>query len=160
MHSPTTIWWNNYWYLWIHSYKDSLWIVGYILELAPCPSWGGFIKMAVKSDQYETSRIEILPFINLEPSNPSTIYTALCFAQKLCKKHGLQICPVTFDQPLYIKAAEIVAAEQDLDKIIVHLGGFHLLMSYLGYRATCYLAMPSHVHFMLTSLPQQPSFVF
>ena len=33
---------------------------------------------------------------------------------------------------MYIKAAEIVAASQDLDKVIVRLGGFHLLMSCLG----------------------------
>ena len=44
----------------------------------------------------------------------------------------MRICAVTFDQPLYIKAAEIVASSQDLDKVIVRLGGFHLLMSYLG----------------------------
>lgn len=44
----------------------------------------------------------------------------------------MRICPVTFDQPLYIKAAEIVAASQGLDRVIVCLGGFHLLMSYLG----------------------------
>jgi len=51
---------------------------------------------------------------------------------KTCEKHGLRICPVTFDQPLYIKAAEIVASSQNLEKVIVRLGGFHLLMSYLG----------------------------
>ncbi|KAK4315550.1 hypothetical protein Pmani_013241 [Petrolisthes manimaculis] len=73
-----------------------------------------------------------LPFINLEACNPSTIYTALCFAQEQCDKHNLKICPVTFDQPLYQKAAEIVAASRDLVKVVVRLGGFHLLMSYLG----------------------------
>jgi len=80
----------------------------------------------MKNDQYERSRTVTLPFINLDPSNLSTIYTAQC------EKHGLQVCPVTFDQPLYIKAAEIVASAQDLDKVVVRLGGFHLLMSYLG----------------------------
>lgn len=90
------------------------------------------MQVAMKSEQYEISRIETLPFINLDPTNLSTIYTALCFAQRQCVKHGLRICPVTFDQPLYLKAVEIVAAAQDLDKIIVRLGGFHLLMSYLG----------------------------
>jgi len=39
---------------------------------------------------------------------------------------------VTFDQPLYIKAAEIVAASTDLSNVVVRLGGSHLLMSYLG----------------------------
>lgn len=91
------------------------------------------MKVAMCSDQYERSRIEVLPFINLEPSNPSTIYTALCFAQSQCESYGLKVCPVTFDQPLYIKAAEIVASSTEhLDKVIVRLGGFHLLMSYLG----------------------------
>jgi len=80
----------------------------------------------MKNDQYERSRIVTLPFINLDPSNLSTIYTAQC------EKHCLQVCPVTFDQPLYIKAAEIVASAQDLDKVVVRFGGFHFLMSYLG----------------------------
>ena len=39
---------------------------------------------------------------------------------------------MTFDQPLYIKAAEIVAAFTDLSNVVVRLGGSHLLMSYLG----------------------------
>lgn len=59
---------------------DALWVVGYILELAACPSWSGFMKAAMQSDLQETTRIETLPFINLDPSNPSTIYTTLCFA--------------------------------------------------------------------------------
>jgi len=46
--------------------------------------------------------------------------------------HGIKNCFVTFDQPLYIKAAEIVAASTDLSNVVVRLGGSHLLMSYLG----------------------------
>lgn len=57
---------------------DSLWVAGYVLELGMCPSWSGFMKVAMQSDQYETTRIETLPFINLDPSNLSTIYTMLC----------------------------------------------------------------------------------
>lgn len=111
---------------------DSIWMLGYMLNLTPCLPWSGFMKTVLKSDEFQTSRIETLPFINLEPSNPSTIYTALCFAQTQSDKHNLKICPVTFDQPLYEKASEIVAASRDLDKVVVRLGGFHLLMSYLG----------------------------
>ena len=111
---------------------DYVWMLGYMLNLTPCLPWSGFMKTVVKSEEFQTSRIETLPFINLDPSNPSTIYTALCFAQDQCDKHSLKICPVTFDQPLYQKASEIVAASQDLDKVVVRLGGFHLLMSYLG----------------------------
>jgi len=55
------------------------------------------MKMVMEDDDYHTSRIETLPFINLDPSNPSTIYTAMCFAQEQIEKHGLKVCPVTFD---------------------------------------------------------------
>ena len=88
--------------------------------------------MAVTSEIHVQSRIIILPFINQDPTNPSTIYSALCFAQRLSEKHILGICPVTFDQPLFIKALEIVIASPDLTKVCIRLGGFHLLMSYMG----------------------------
>ena len=47
-------------------------------------------------------------------------------------RHNLRTCPVTFDQPLYIKATEIVASVTDLPNIFIRLGGFHLNMSYMG----------------------------
>ena len=50
----------------------------------------------------------------------------------LADKYNQKVCPVTFDQPLYIKAADIVASSLDLSKILVRLGGFHLIMSYMG----------------------------
>ena len=37
-----------------------------------------------------------------------------------------------FDQPLYIKDADIVASLPELSNIFLRLGGFHLVMSYLG----------------------------
>ncbi len=90
------------------------------------------MQLAVTGENHMKTRIEILPFINLDPGNASTIYTALSFAQKQSEKYGLGTCAVTFDQPLYIKAAEIVSASPDLSKVIARLGGFHLLMSYMG----------------------------
>ena len=42
---------------------------------------------------------------------------------------------VTFDQPLYVKAVDMVAASvngNDLSSVVVRLGGFHLLMSFMG----------------------------
>ena len=47
-------------------------------------------------------------------------------------RYNLGTCPVTFDQPLYIKATEIVASVTDLPNIFIRLGGFHLTMSYMG----------------------------
>ena len=73
----------------------------------------------VMKNEFQSSRIETLPFIRLDPSNPSTIYTALCFTQAQSEKHNFGICSVTFDQPLCQKATEIVAASRDLDKVVV-----------------------------------------
>ena len=39
---------------------------------------------------------------------------------------------MTFDQPSYQKASEIVAASPSHENVAVRLGGFHLLMSFVG----------------------------
>ncbi|GBM27019.1 hypothetical protein AVEN_256949-1 [Araneus ventricosus] len=51
------------------------------------------------------------------------------------KRYGHDVCIVTFDQPLYTKAREIVATApegSDLSRIVTRLGGFHLLSSFFG----------------------------
>ena len=40
---------------------------------------------------------------------------------------------VTFDQSLYIKAADIVESSPELTNIFVKLVGFHLIMPFLGF---------------------------
>lgn len=86
-------------------------------------------------NSYETSYILALPFINVDPGNPTAIlYSALSFAAKESKLAG-QPCIVTFDQPLFLKAADIVASsatDSYISEVVVRLGGFHLLMSFLG----------------------------
>ncbi|KYN00649.1 hypothetical protein ALC62_08572 [Cyphomyrmex costatus] len=98
--------------------------------------WNGFIEYLTKNNtNFSTSRIMFLPFVHHPASNYNTIYTTLNCALENGKSHGHEICIVTFDQPLYIKAREIVAASEigsEFSKIIIRLGGFHLLMSFLG----------------------------
>ncbi|KYN08838.1 hypothetical protein ALC57_19059 [Trachymyrmex cornetzi] len=87
---------------------------------------------------YEVSKIVTLPFINNPPSDYDTIFTSLAEAAKQCQKLDQKVGFVTFDQPLYFKAREILASidpqndPHNLSSIIVRLGGFHLLMSFLG----------------------------
>lgn len=52
-----------------------------------------------------------------------------------CKSLNQGTCIITYNQPLYIKAREIVASaapDSDLSKVVVRLGGFHSLLSFLG----------------------------
>ena len=88
---------------------------------AKCPNWSGFMQAAVKGQSHEKSSIQILPFINLDPTEPTTIYTALLYAeqqivdQEMKQSRGMEqrqkmVTAITFDQPLYAKADDIVEA--------------------------------------------------
>ncbi|GBM15649.1 hypothetical protein AVEN_95270-1 [Araneus ventricosus] len=84
---------------------------------------------------FSISGILFLPFISQPASVYNTIYTTLLCALENAKRYGHDVCIVTFDQPLYTKAREIVAAApegSDLSKIVIRLGGFHLLSSFFG----------------------------
>ncbi|GBM09224.1 hypothetical protein AVEN_226719-1 [Araneus ventricosus] len=77
---------------------------------------------------------DTLAFVNLQPSNPTSVNTCLCFADGECRKRQ-QRCIMTFVQPPFIKAVDIVSQADNTDElpqVIVRLGGFHLLMSYVG----------------------------
>lgn len=99
------------------------------------PQWKGYMNILTKGVYSEKTKIVPLPFINAPPSNYNTVFTALTYAADLCEKVNQHSVIVTFDQPLYWKAREIVAsapADSRISKCIVRLGGFHLLMSYIG----------------------------
>lgn len=114
------------------SYTTCLWAKYF--NIPNIPSWKGFVEVLSEDVSYSVSNITCLPFINQPPSNLTTINTALHNAVAECTKLNQKTCFVTFDQPLYIKARSIVAASEgsSLQNVIVRLGGFHLLMSYLG----------------------------
>lgn len=124
------------------SYKNGrtlnmFWLSGTWLEgPEECkPGWSGCMEKLYAKEQFQTSAVVPLPFINLAPSNPSTMYTALLQAAKQGASNGQTITMVTFDQPLYAKAREIVAAashDSPLKSLFIRLGGFHLLMSFLS----------------------------
>ena len=88
---------------------------------------------AIPRDSLKDSRIVILPFINLNPSDLTTLYSALSFAKTQCDNCGFKLGPVAFDQPLYIKAAEFIAPSPDLNFVLFEIfEGFHMAISYLG----------------------------
>lgn len=114
--------------------SDILWKSGKWLKIPLVPGWNVFMENIVKNKSFQRSRIIPMPFVNLPPSNYDTIYTVLCFAiEKLSLINNT--CIVTFDQPLYMKARDIITmADQNskLSKTIVRLGSFNLLMSFMG----------------------------
>ena len=72
----------------------------------------------------------MLLIIDLQPSDPTCIYSTLKFVEDQARRIGIQTPCITFDQPLWYKAIAIIQ-EKKLN-VVCRLGGFHLLMSFLG----------------------------
>ncbi len=72
--------------------------------------------------------------IDLSPNDPTCILSTLHFVCRQSAQYNKS--PVlTFDQPLFQKALDIVNIEEPsspLKKLVLRLGGFHTQMSYLG----------------------------
>lgn len=115
---------------------DIFWMFGKMFNVPGFPFWNGFMTKLMEEKPYEVSHILCLPFVNLPPSSHDAVFTVLKFAADEIQKTEQTICFVTFDQPLYSKARAITgssnACNRDLSNVVVRLGGFHLLMSFMG----------------------------
>ena len=94
------------------------------------PNWNGFMQEHSSGEHPSDSKILMLPIINLNPSDDNCIYSTLLFIQNQAKILNIETPAVTFDQALWIKAIETVTAKNV--NIVVRLGGFHMLMSFVG----------------------------
>lgn len=114
----------------IPSSYDLLWLFGKYSNIPTLPGWNGFMAKLTCALPYAQSKILCLPFINSPPSHYHTIFTSLLMATEKCKTVNQSHCFVTFDQPLYIKARDIIS--NSFSNAVIRLGGFHLLMSFMG----------------------------
>lgn len=98
------------------------------------PSWAGFMQSINNGTHSGKSSISILPMIDLNPSDFTCINSTLHFVTERAKSLGIPPI-ITFDQPLYWKAQLIISnapVESPLKNIVLMLGGFHTVMSFLG----------------------------
>ena len=112
---------------------DLIWDAGYYFQedLGTRPNWAGFMQdVCVSTNRHPVSDIRMLPIIDLNPNDMSCIFSTLTFLEKQAKLLSMETACVTFDQPLYIKAVEIVKSSK-MD-VVCRLGGFHLLINFLG----------------------------
>ena len=111
-------------------YQHLLWHFGWQINKNR-PSWSGFMEHINSSDIHPPkSEIIMLPLIDLNSSDETCIYSTLCFIIDQAAKLNIEEPCVTFDQPLWLKA-QVIINKHNL-KILCRLGGFHLLMSFLG----------------------------
>ncbi|KAF7998623.1 hypothetical protein HCN44_011031 [Aphidius gifuensis] len=113
----------------------STYILAKHLKINKIPLWHGFEEL-LYSDEilHPTSRIVCLPFIYHKATDYLAIHTALCYAVEHAKKNGQIFVFVTFDQPLYKIARDILTGlENDsMQHVFIRLGGFHIILSALG----------------------------
>ncbi|KAK3924270.1 1-deoxy-D-xylulose 5-phosphate reductoisomerase, partial [Frankliniella fusca] len=112
---------------------DFLWLAKHALQESYY-GWNGFMTVAHANEpKHDMSAFLPLPFIPMPAADPSTLYTALRFAGKRSDDYKHKTCVVTFDLPLFLKAMDIVnGCGGKLPFVVVRLGGFHLLMSFMG----------------------------
>lgn len=60
---------------------------------------------------FSTSQIMCLPFVNAPPSDYGTVFAVIHSAVDKRKALEQQTWLTTFDQPLYLKARDIISAE-------------------------------------------------
>lgn len=113
---------------------DFMWLYAKWSFTTNITGWNGFMEEVTTGESFAKSKIICLPFIDAPPSDYDTIYTALLFAVDQCTIANQEACIVTFDLPLYMKAHDIIHSadlNDPVKNLIVRLGGFHLLMSFL-----------------------------
>ena len=94
------------------------------------PNWSGYMQLNTYGNNFSKATISFLPIIDLNPSSYTCVYSTLMYVVEQCNKFKIHTPSITFDQPLWLKATEI-SIDQSLD-VVVHLGGFHTLMSFMG----------------------------
>ena len=87
-----------------------------------------------ENDYPGKSSVRYLPMLDMYSGDRTCILSTLEFLCGLASKHHLEPV-ITFDQPLYWKAAEIIQdspSNSHLKSIVLLLGCFHTLMNLLG----------------------------
>jgi hypothetical protein len=96
--------------------------------------WNRFIKQVTSGLDFYGSQIIFLSFIRTPPIDYDTVFISPFEASERSKGHFQKTCFITFDQPLFFKARDIVEGGQhsELSCVVVRLGDFHLLMTFMG----------------------------
>ena len=107
---------------------NTVWTAGGLFGVSERCSWSGFVQSVCDGDRPGVASVNFRPIVNLQPTQENCIYTTLLFITNQAAALQAKTPCVTFDQPLFIKAVDIVLAVE-LD-IVVRLGGFHVLLSF------------------------------
>ena len=87
---------------------DFAWVSSLTIHRTFC-NWSGFMQaMFSLESSFDKSSVVMLPLIDLNPSDPTCIYSTLLFVSQQAERQGIITPCVTFDQPLWLKASAII----------------------------------------------------
>ena len=112
--------------------SDLIWHAGWLVceAEAPRPSRSGFMQHVYSYEDGAKSGVLFLPIVDLITSIETCIYSTLLYIANQALQLGIPVPCTTFDQPLWIKATEIIRPKSM--KIVCRLSGFHTLMSFVS----------------------------
>ena len=106
-----------------------------ILGPNSCPEWNGFnihLNMADGHSIIPATTCVYTPLIDMKPSDPDTMLTAMVEAERLVKSTGQDIVVFTCDQQLYQVAVNITWANPErFQNVVLRLGGMHFIMNFI-----------------------------
>ena len=115
-------------------YLNILWHSSYFVLKNRRSNWVGFMSERVLGQHPGKAMVSFLPILDLDPNDMTCVYSVLLHMQNQARQLNIPTPIITFDQPLWLKATEIINAKSP--QIVTILGGFHLLMSYMGSLGT------------------------
>ncbi len=112
---------------------DLLWELSFNFKRAT-PNWQGMMHTVHRGSEHPgQSSVLYLPIIDMYSGDKTCILSTLEFLSNLAMKHHV-VPIITFDQPLYWKAAELIinSPNNNLKEIVSMLSCFHTFMNLLG----------------------------
>ena len=101
------------------------------------PGWTGFNIVIRKDLVVIENKITYLDTLDAPATEIKTAYEVLCRGLEIKDRLGLKSVLCVFDQAFYAKVAEIIWKHKEkFQDIVIMLGGFHLLMMFLGVMGT------------------------
>lgn len=97
-----------------------------------CPTWKVFYA-SIEQRGRPITKIGYCPFLNSPPTDPNVVREALYLCMKASRQLGQEYTVVTQDEAVYeISYTLRRQCPEMFSNVILRLGGFHLLMNYLG----------------------------
>ena len=107
-----------------------------VITCEDCPEFNGYntrLQRGHGQTPMPKTKASYLPLIDMTPSDPDTMMTALTEAQRLTGQSGQEFTVFTCDQQLYRVAMKIIwAYPEKYANMVLRLGGMHMLMSFVG----------------------------